>query len=764
MTNSVEPNDIGKHPNLIKSAQKEISELDVLVCGKCHAVYHHVEAFTEHKSRPCKVDSTLKDCRETKAKVWAFLLWKASQLARMESNTINSWRLYKEWIEQDEDVRQTWIIAGETIQSFAKMGQGSLQEMPMKVTKHAIRDSDNDEANYLKKVDVKMQPRVITTSGAGVQRVIKSMATPGKTQSPVSSPLRQIQQRPGLTIKKAEVTKSEPVLLNKLIANVQNKTFFAKHYDAEENVLREFKVEKILAKRFNPRKRMHEYLVKWAQTEQLESNTWEPQTHLETCEPLLEIFETQLAKQKEARAKLQQQAFDQIKQAPQSTPRVLASRPAITKPNMISRNTFSDEDGTFKRKNLDSDYDTTTEDESSFDTFGNKRFKTGPGGGRTVQSIIGRTANGALLRAPAAAEVVMTSGRDGKVSGVVKKPGISVSPNTKNESAQVRILGRGDATPSGVFKIGGDQGGGKQVLVRQTQQTTPNSGVRRVVSNTNQQTQRQLGRTTVTRIVSKANENTPQQQQVYKTVQKSTAKKISTDEDDDGLPDLFPTEVKIPPPDSPDRPFTLDPLTGAVIGQKIEAGDENQGDATNTDDAKKEHQEDGQQQVVLTAEDTQIQQVMTNEDGTPLLVTGEDGTIYQVAGKNAEGQTILIAQGGEDGEQQCLLMASDDGQNVLQMVAAEGQVVEGQEVALATGEQQHTEITIEGQDGVVQGTGQSLTIQTGDSEDGQITAEVVQADLPSPGGTRRVVLMLPDGSFMMTEVNDEQYQSLNLVN
>lgn len=85
---------------------------------------------------------------------------------------------------------------------------------------------------------------------------------------------------------------------------------------------------------------------------------------------------------------------------------------------------------------------------------------------------------------------------------------------------------------------------------------------------------------------------------------------------------------------------------------------------------------------------------------------------------------------------------------------------------------------------------QPLSIATdNDSQDGQITAEVVQADLPSPGksieptisfffclsqikiiylfiylgGTRRVVLLLPDGNFMMTEVSDEQYQSLNLV-
>lgn len=30
------------------------------------------------------------------------------------------------------------------------------------------------------------------------------------------------------------------------------------------------------------------------------------------------------------------------------------------------------------------------------------------------------------------------------------------------------------------------------------------------------------------------------------------------------------------------------------------------------------------------------------------------------------------------------------------------------------------------------------------------------------GGTRRVVLLLPDGNFMMTEVDEEQYAALEL--
>ena len=92
----------------------------------------------------------------------------------------------------------------------------------------------------------------------------------------------------------------------------------------------------------------------------------------------------------------------------------------------------------------------------------------------------------------------------------------------------------------------------------------------------------------------------------------------------------------------------------------------------NEDKALKEGSDD-QQIVLATEENTQIQQVMTKEDGSPLLATGEDGTIYQVVGKNAEDQTILIAHGGKYGEQQCLLVASEDEQGVLHMLAGEQQ-------------------------------------------------------------------------------------------
>uniref|UniRef100_A0A336M7T0 CSON006104 protein n=1 Tax=Culicoides sonorensis TaxID=179676 RepID=A0A336M7T0_CULSO len=751
----VEACDVGKHPNLIKKAQSEMTEVDVLVCGKCHAVYHHVENFREHKSKTCKVDSTLRDCRETKPKVWAFLLWKASQISQMESNTINSWNLYKRWIDLDEDVRETWIVAGETIQSFAKTGQAQLQELPVKVTKHVLPDDEVDEDTpKTRKLETQRMPQQVQRPvQKTVSRTIPTTTT--RVASPMS-PVRNVLQRPGITIRKTEVPVTSPVKTPTVVSKIQpGQIFHAKHYDNETGTLKEHRVEKILAKRFNPRKKLHEYLVKWNNEEQLEANTWEPQTHLDTCMPLLEVFETQLAKQKEARAKLQQAAFDQLKGSPaaQSTPRPTISRPPL-RPTQSNVN-----ESTLKRKGLDSDYDTTTEDESSIDSPGIKRIRTESG-----RVIIRRTVNGATPKSPSAAEVVLTSPKDNKQSGVVKKPGVSVtSPRT--ESAQVRMLRKGETAESGVVRIVGQKPGGATQIVRQStaspivrsgttvqkvvQKTSPQVNVTKKTVPVPTRAPTTVGRTTVTRITRTEGPKVIEHKVVSRGGQKVTTRvtrKPSSDDEDDGLPDLFPTEIKVPAPNSPERPLTLCPLTGKVLGraegektpppeeppkeepeEKVEAGT-----------SKQENQEG---ETELTTADTTIQQVMTNEDGTPLLVTGEDGTIYQVAGKNAEGQTILIAQGA-DGEQQCMFLAADESLNLLGAEVAEGQtVVEAQEGAPVT---------------------QQLTIQT-EGEEGQITAEVVQAELPSPGGTRRVVLLLPDGTFMMTEVNDEQYQSLNLV-
>lgn len=60
--------------------------------------------------------------RETKPKVWAFLLWKASQLNADSANAnVSPWKLYQTWLTLDEAIRETWVVAGRTIQSFARV-------------------------------------------------------------------------------------------------------------------------------------------------------------------------------------------------------------------------------------------------------------------------------------------------------------------------------------------------------------------------------------------------------------------------------------------------------------------------------------------------------------------------------------------------------------------------------------------------------------------------------------------------------------------
>lgn len=114
--------------------------------------------------------------------------------------------------------------------------------------------------------------------------------------------------------------------------------------------------------------------------------------------------------------------------------------------------------------------------------------------------------------------------------------------------------------------------------------------------------------------------------------------------------------VQAPP--SPPQELTLCPITGKVLGQA-------EGEPTPSPSPEpelKKNDEEMEMQSILMSEDGQIQQLMTNEDGSPMIVTGEDGTIYQVAGKNEQGQTVLIAQ-GQDGEQQCVFVAAEDGED-----------------------------------------------------------------------------------------------------
>ncbi|XP_053684282.1 mucin-5AC [Sabethes cyaneus] len=902
MGKDIDPADIGKYPDLIRKAQSEMTQSDVLVCGRCHSVFHFVELFKEHKEQEqCRKESTLKDCRETKAKVWAFLLWKAAQLSVDSAGNVNSWKLYQTWVKLEESVRETWIVAGRTIQSFARMGQGSLQEMPVKITKTIIESGPDDK-----------KP-VVSQSGATAtpNRVVPPRKPDIKTTPPVVSSASTTDAKKAPIIS-STVKKPDPLAANKNVG----KRSVAKRTTPGSGEVVEEEVEKILAKRFNPRRKEHEYLVKWSKFAH-DQNTWEPLIHLQTCQSVLEYFEVQLAKQKEQRAAaaartLQQQQAEKAKtpavttttqsstssmtavavakppaavtvtpNTPSATPIVvplaqsspLTGRPArSSKMNAMDKvkqwvgstmaagsgSSDNEEAAASKRKISESDFET---EEDGLKKFKPETSNVGQVMGKPEQHA---TASGVKIipigsKSPVkvvngiggtstkkdegnAAEVIVKSTKDGTASGVVKKPGFTSAKNASGGEAKVQIVNRGDASKQGVFKVNSNTPspqtspaavaskpqppltttttttrivrkniGGTQQLVKQVvrttipiQPTTAMAQQRQPAQKLNIPTQSTAPIPKVTTNVIQRNSLSPKQSpplnrgQPLRNVRSTPVTKTSTtseqkinalrkqglnivkrvvspavsaepkpapppvqrnEEEDDGVPDPFPNiPVQIPP--SPPRALTLCPVTGKVLSQA--EGEPTPVPSPEAEDDKMKSKKPGEEQHEQE-QDTQVQQILTNEDGSPIIVAGEDGTLYQVAGKNAEGQTILIAQGA-DGEQQCVLVAAQEGESegVLTLDAAVSEAVTHMEVPQEGQLTEEQSAQYKLQEGV--DPNQQLTIQTEDSQDGQITAEVVQADQPSPGGTRRVVLLLPDGSFMMTEVNDEQYQSLNLVN
>ncbi|XP_044755585.1 uncharacterized protein LOC123314381 [Coccinella septempunctata] len=144
----------------------------------------------------------------------------------------------------------------------------------------------------------------------------------------------------------------------------------------------------------------------------------------------------------------------------------------------------------------------------------------------------------------------------------------------------------------------------------------------------------------------------------------------------------------------------------------------------------------------------------------PIFITGDDGTVYQVAGQNEQGQTILITQ-GPDGQQQCLLVTSEStGQEENQEAQEEGAaaqvatMMEGAEMPM-----QQTE-GLEGNLGEAQtNTQEPLTIKTEPDTQPEVVAQFVKAVPPSPGGTPKVMVMLPDGNLVVTPVTAEEYAS-----
>lgn len=583
-------------------------------------------------------------------------------------------------------------------------------------------------------------------------------------------------------------------------------------------------VEKIMAKRMNPRKKENEYLVKWESKPQ----TWEPASHLESCKDLIDNFEVLLAKQKEMRSKSQQQSsVSQPQPSATSTPTAVQTpnRPVrFSKEKAINQvkqwtggnkhHDDSTESASGKRKleeddEFDDENDGDDVDDEDYELESSwekkkmaqqlgqtsvKRIKTDlTGQNGNVRLIQNKSGSDMTIGATVVRKVLGNKSPDvimagqKQQSGVFKKASPAQVVQRKVGEGQVRIVGSKDQIQSGIVRVGVGANANKTggIVTRvvpkaspaQQIRASPGTGtvVRSIQSVQNQQktlaqkimqkspmnkgqspiarqaataqvVQRQPTRaSTGATVVRKA--GTPQQnivqrrqgvtpQSTGRVVKKGTAASNQED-DDDGIPDPFPkdlppieTESSSPPP-----PLTLCPITGKVLGQA-------EGEPVEEQEAEEE-----------SSDQHQITQLLSNEDGTPIYITGDDGTMYQVAGKNASGETILISTNAE-GEQTCVLLPADQdllaGLPGIQTTDASEANIEGAPLsvdaavaeAVSSGEQaegeqffarEGDETSQSGGEEVTQPLSVAVGGESGDSQDGQITAEIVQADEPSPG-------------------------------
>ncbi|XP_025996673.2 pneumococcal serine-rich repeat protein [Solenopsis invicta] len=285
------PSAIGNKPTVIKAAQEEMGRLDVLVCGQCHSVFHFMEEFQEHRTKEgvCSKASHFRELNDNgqKAQVWAFLLWKNTQVQQegSDKDTPSPWKLYQKWCEMDTHVKETWVTAGKTIQTFTKISNAKMQDTPIQ-----IQSSTNAEG----------------TKPIIVRKVIRN-GQPEETRETkkdtVKSPEIKINKSESMEIEVDKKEKPKPRL--KPSIKPKSKTGKAATEEDADLSTEEYVVEKILAKRFNPKKRCSEYLIKWDGYSQ-ENNTWESAEAVATCKNMLEEFERNLAKQKELKAAQQQ--------------------------------------------------------------------------------------------------------------------------------------------------------------------------------------------------------------------------------------------------------------------------------------------------------------------------------------------------------------------------------------------------------------------------------------------------------------------------
>ncbi|XP_021188208.1 uncharacterized protein LOC110374702 isoform X4 [Helicoverpa armigera] len=811
------PEELTKNPTALKEAHEQMATLDVLVCGLCHSAFHFVEEFKEHKdANNCTGKSPVRDSNESKAQVWAFLLWKCSSVRDGSTvNTDNSWKLYQQWCRMAEAQRTAWITAGSNVQALSKFAHAKVMELKTEDQLVPVQTPVQQETKKRGRPRKLAKPEDSETQPSGEESDDIVKASPG---------LKNVQKVP------------IPQNINKTKELNESVRLAQERVPPEERIARrseragdaaeagEYVVEKILAKRFNPRRKQYEYLLKWEGYPH-EQNTWEPVENMETCKHLLEAFEKQLARQKELKAlraqQQQQQHPVQVKQISTPLPQVVkqvvkkSDSPAVTPSGRLQRTSkvraldqvkawCGAEDGEPAAKKVKKEISSEDEDYSDPDSTKGVYImskssgimkidspgKLGPGLNidqdvirkqilAAKQKKLEETKKTSPIRTPMTSQIKKTYGSGGQQ--VTEKTIITPSGQKIIQRTIQRPAGQGSEGKSPVTILNKKLAQGDSLLRRGGSGRGRGRGGYSVATAGGN----------IVRIRDKV------------VVPLDFDQSDASSDTSDGIEDPFPRQLGPLPPPSPERELTLCPLTGrrlaraegeptppptpsppptpppqpdlpATMLMKVEmspggtTGMLVQGDGAQpslpvlTD-------EDGMDfsQTEVKVEASAVKQLLEGsvgvDDGeevgllhsghTPIMIRGEDGVLYQVAGENEAGQTLLVAAEGVDGAVEGVEGAVEGDGDVMYVTREDGQVLAidpsqlaqlmpGGEAAPAL---QQVAVQVEGE------PGEDAT---------QVIAQLLQADLPSPGGTRRVVLMLPDGSLTMTELDKEQYESI----
>uniref|UniRef100_A0A1B6CNB6 Chromo domain-containing protein n=1 Tax=Clastoptera arizonana TaxID=38151 RepID=A0A1B6CNB6_9HEMI len=345
-----DPDFLVKNPELLKTAQDELLSLDVLVCGDCRSVFHFVKDFSHHKENLCNGKSTFKaNISESKAQVWAFLLWKSAQ-AKLLTDVESPWKLYQRWCKMDDNVREAWTTAGNSLMDLTSLGHSKLSDGSLNKTsyvparpgrppsnRHEEEEDDGRNSNIImKKVKRLKRP---SEGGAGDGPAAELEEEPMETEDDPSSGKVEEQERESaeqnqsqndnlpedIQIKEEVMSEEEeeediedeedikesenvrdrlrerrhmPEYKNKVVPKQDKKIVSKSNDDSQDE--EEFVVEKIVSRRYNSKKKQFEYLLKW-EGYPSEQNTWEPAENMATCQHLLKAFEATLVKQHTAK-------------------------------------------------------------------------------------------------------------------------------------------------------------------------------------------------------------------------------------------------------------------------------------------------------------------------------------------------------------------------------------------------------------------------------------------------------------------------------